>query len=526
MRWGRALVVALAALAFACGGLPDPLVEDAERLDQRIEAIGQDVSREESELAAMLERAEHAVLAPYAERENWKRYFAEARAELADARSVFDGKVASLLEQDEEETASDLARLLSGIQEDVRRAKTLAGEAGRRAEYLAQVNERGPTLVEEARAALEAVEPARVEVAGKAAKASADYPAKQEDLQGRLAGIAEAQRSAGEALAVADAELPGLSSGAADLAVLGDAVTEAEAQAALAQAGIADVSTRVGELYRSYSKTLIDMRERYVAVIGRTSWNEAIDFPAEHEYKFRREIDEQTAAVLAEWGDKTLATGVNTTFITPAVWNALAINRNERLPRGDNAAEFWLDDIETTFYHRYLLVEGDAKQESEWVEVSEDFYEQHFEDLGMDVVAKPYGMYEDEVLTHAAPAGMAYVGDPRYGSWENDASGRRYWSWGDNFLFYYLLFGRGGRHYYYYDDWNRWRGGYRGSRPWYGESTAGGARRYGTAGSVTAGSSRYAGSTFGRSGGFTRQDRTFRGAGPGGRGGGSGSRGK
>jgi hypothetical protein len=115
------------------------------------------------------------------------------------------------------------------------------------------------------------------------------------------------------------------------------------------------------------------------------------------------------------------------------------------------------------------------------------------------------------------------VGNPAYGQWENDSSGRRRWSWAESFLFYHVMFG-GRRHYYYYSDWDRWNRGYRGRRPWYGGTGA--DARYGTWGSDTRNSSRYKRTSFGRGGGFQSQDRGLRGAGRAARGGGPGRAGK
>ena len=149
------------------------------------------------------------------------------------------------------------------------------------------------------------------------------------------------------------------------------------------------------------------------------------------------------------------------------------------------------------------------------------FYEKHAEDLGMDLLAKPFGAYEDEVLEQAMPPGMAYVGNEKYGRWEQDEAGRRRWSWGNNFLFYYLVFGGHRRHYYYHDGWSHWNRGYRGRAAYYGRS-----RDYGSYGTHTRNSARYRGSSFGSSGGFRTQDRSVRRAGRGTRGGGPGGAGK
>ena len=78
-------------------------------------------------------------------------------------------------------------------------------------------------------------------------------------------------------------------------------------------------------------------------------------------------------------------------------------------------------------------------------------------------MTKPYGAYEDEVVNVAAPPGMAYVGNSKYGEWREDNQGNRFWDWFGPYLFFSTLLHRP----YYYNDWNGWRGGYYGQRPYY-----------------------------------------------------------
>jgi hypothetical protein len=208
--------------------------------------------------------------------------------------------------------------------------------------------------------------------------------------------------------------------------------------------------------------------------------------------------------------------------VSASVWQALALDPVERLPRGDNAVELWVGTVKERFYHRYEYVEGESRRQGEWEEVDDALFERHVDDLGMDIVAKPYGTYEDEALREAMPPGMAFVGNPKYGRWEDDGRGGRRWSWIEGYLFYRLMFG--GNHYYHYGAWNSWHGGYRGRSPYYGGAS--GSTLYGTRGKHTQSSSRYAGSSFARGGGFKRSATSFRGSGPRGRGGGPGGRGK
>jgi uncharacterized membrane protein YjfL (UPF0719 family) len=109
----------------------------------------------------------------------------------------------------------------------------------------------------------------------------------------------------------------------------------------------------------------------------------------------------------------------------------------------------------------------------------------------MDIVAKPFGAFEDEKITNPTPAGLAFVGNPQYGRWQNDDRGTSFWAWyGAYRLFGDLLGARGQPYSYRRDEWDTWSTKYRG-QPYYGEDKDK-HERYGTGGTVVGSSNRWA----------------------------------
>jgi hypothetical protein len=524
--WLCVLVLASAVSLFGCG-LPDELRTRAESMGHRIERETEGVETRSRELTEFLGDDDQAFLRRYAESEDWAARFVDARSEIDRASSLFGDEVGPLLEANRSEDEEALRALLTRVVSRLDAAAGLAREPAARAAFLREVRDEGPARVAAARDQVAAASIAASALKGDVDRAARDYPAKADDLAGRLAAVERAANEAKTALQGAEEEARRLAAGEADLARLGDGVVTAVEAASRVTSAEGELRTRVGELYRSYSKALVDMREDAAVEIGRTSWNEAYDFARETERRFVVETTGEDLAALEAWGDRPIAslsnffgrTSVNVA-IDRGLWDRLRIDARAGMPGGDNAAEFWVGNSQVRYFHRYTVVEGEAKEETDWQEVDEAFYEAHYDDLGMDVLSKPYGSYEEEALTDAAPPGLAYVGNPKYGRWENDEQGRRRWSWGQSFLFYHLVFG-GRRHYYYHNDWRRWDRGHRGRSAWYGSNDS-----YGTYGKRTRNSPRYAGSGFGRGGGFQQADRSVRGAGPGGRGGGPGGSGK
>ncbi|MYC14723.1 MAG: hypothetical protein F4Y39_13415 [Gemmatimonadetes bacterium] len=141
-----------------------------------------------------------------------------------------------------------------------------------------------------------------------------------------------------------------------------------------------------------------------------------------------------------------------------------------------------LDDIReegtlfTTYYHRYLITQGEKKVQSDWIEVSESIYRKYEPFLGMALVAKSE---QDGVNNTPHPPGYHYVGNPSYGRW-TDRGGTSFWEFYGQYALMSHMLGWGGgfgMSRYDYDDYRSYR---RDQRPYYGRN-----REYGTQGSVT-----------------------------------------
>jgi len=134
-----------------------------------------------------------------------------------------------------------------------------------------------------------------------------------------------------------------------------------------------------------------------------------------------------------------------------------------------------------TYYHQYEIVKTDENGEiddivTDWNEVSEDEFNRYINDMGMEIAARDS---TGKLSKNVAPPGYNnYVGNPRYGHWEN-RSGNSFWVFYGQYAMLSSLFRMS---MYpvrrsYYDDWY---GGYRGtSRRYYGPTMSGG-RYYGT----------------------------------------------
>ena len=129
----------------------------------------------------------------------------------------------------------------------------------------------------------------------------------------------------------------------------------------------------------------------------------------------------------------------------------------------------------TDYYHKYRIVQEDKANTTDWLKVSEDVYRANEALLGMTIAGKKDG----EILPAAAPPGYQYVGDPRYGSWRTDSSGRTFWAFAGGMALGRML-DMGRYPPIYQNDYDAYRSYRSRGAPYFGQN-----REYGTSGTVT-----------------------------------------
>lgn len=530
--FGNGASVAALWLLGGCAGLPVDVTDSATSAVQRIAAETERTDNLEAQFRDFRDSDGFADFERYAERERWDGEFAEARAKVASADGIYKNEVQPLLDEDSPDDADKARLALQKIPPLLDGARESAQTWSVRRDFLAKVAaDPGGTLAI-CEGALQAIEESAQDRKARVAEAKRNHAGRAEDIDRLANPLEELADSAVTARAAAAAERRKFQSGAGDLAILGDSCERARMASETLGKAVPELLARLAELDRSYSRVLMDMKTEYALLIRRQSWDDYYDYPALHDADYRLpKVDGPTFEHFANvpgslatlsrsgfFGDRLrLLAGVDR-----ARWEALNINPVQQWPRGDTAAEFWLEQADARYFHKYFLEESGETRETDWVEVEEAFFLANVENLGMDVESKPYGAFDSEKLTQPAPPGMGYVGNPRYGRWTSDGSGGMVWSWLGPYLFYRTMFG--GPVLYGRGEWETWHGGYRGSRPYYGGTAA--APRWGSRSQTVQTSPRMRGSTFARTGGLRSAPSSVRGAGPRSRGGSFGASGK
>lgn len=523
----------ITVLLTACGGLPKEVKKRADAVGGSITAMEQTIAKNRDRYAQFIRSGEFQPFARYAEKEDWAASFGRAKAELARARALYNSDLMPLVKKNDRNQAPAVIQQVNRIDTLIENSRKISLSPFNRFDELKTAAENADDIDRKTAALASEVSRAVSGLAqGPVKKAKTDFPDAVQQIDARMAPFLKFDRETQQAARTVHAQCESHRTGRdTDYAALADnaAFIDKTAKAALEKDAV--FRKELDELYSSYTKILQDMKAEYEVTVARESWNENSDYYNPSVMAFKRRVD----ADLFEYLDGLAVE--NIAQIDPGIykssfkshigsqWNDLTLDPAENWPGGGhNAAVFWIEQVSEKYFHKYLIEENGEQKETDWVPVSADLYENNLDMLGMAVLTKPYGVFESDRLTQAAPPGMAYVGNPRYGEWQKDSNGDRFWSWYGKYAFFSSLFFLP-PFYYSYHSWDRWNRGFKHKKPYFGEGGNSGTR-FGTAGTFVRKSPRFMASSFAKSGGLKAQAPSVRGAGAAIRGGGPKSKGK
>lgn len=498
----RCAAVALAVCFSAACGLSSQGRADAERASTLIDAENGYITRKKAAYQTFTASPAYAQYGTYADREAWAKQFDHARVKTAAARATYQRYVAPLLQRNDKEDEQALAVQVGRIARLVNEARSYADLPERRRGYVDEIAGTYARLARES-----------ADNAGKAGAAvgpllalrnttTSAFPDRSADIVKRVQPVQQLAEAAETANRKVSFEAAKAGAKGADWVVLGDNARLVSQNASKVREDARTVTDQLQGLSKSYSRTLADMKAEYFITVQRWAWNEDADSPPIHAYTYaRRPLAAEAfdyfnslpdslpyaAKLSSSWFGADSRTHPT---VDQARWASLGVAPREAWVPRDDTAEYGFA-LSTDYFHKYLTTENGQTQETDWQKVDETMFEEHVDDLGMDLLAKPFGAFEDEKVTKPTPTGLAFVGNPQYGHWQTDDRGSSFWAWYGAYRLFGDLLGAGGRPYYYRrDEWDTWSTRYRG-QPYYGEDKDK-KERYGTNGYVLGSSYRYA----------------------------------
>lgn len=140
-----------------------------------------------------------------------------------------------------------------------------------------------------------------------------------------------------------------------------------------------------------------------------------------------------------------------------------------------------------SYYQQYKVIVGETQPNSDtltyrdevrdFVQVNQSLYKRYEPFLGMAILSKTP---EGEITTTPFPPGYQYVGDSRYGSWQQDDNGNEFWRFAGQYLLLSTIFDAFRGPPVYRNDWGGYTTARRSNQPYFGSGN-----RYGTSGTLT-----------------------------------------
>lgn len=526
---GLCLAIVLIMLSGCGQGLSKGIKQSAKKIPDTIQAAQSFVKQQQEKYQSLAGAETFTVISPIAKKENWQDKFTQANKELDRTAELYKNELTPLIKKDKPELTAQVQRLIHRINKTIITAKNISQQPVQRFELISNTisdPEKISNGAEDNAARIQKIIQQLEQ--GPFTKAFDQFPDSRESINARLAPYLVIKKETAGYLATTQTEYQHhKGNNSPDYAAFTDSATSLSQ--ILEKIKKDDLETRqeLEQLYVSYTKILKDMKIKYQVTVKRESWDESSDYYSPQFATFTREVPQDVYETVTADNIDTIAQIIPGRFSSKIgrTWNQLNINPMENWPgRNHNAASFWVENSRENYYHQYILEQDGQTEETGWQQVSEGDYEAKLALLGMAVLAKPYGVFEQDILTQAAPPGMAYVGNSRYGEWKEGDDGDRFWSWYGRYAFFSNLFFFP-PYYYGYRSWHGWHNNYRHKKPYFGK-TREGFQKFGTSGTFVRKSPKFQNTSFAKSGGFKTQTASVRGAGAGLKGGGPGGKGK
>lgn len=448
--------------------------------------------------------SEWGFFSPYLKSEKWIDKFDVAKDELNKAKKLYDTQIEPMADRNEPEETQAFTKLIDQFNEHMYAAAGAAYYAEKRIEFLVTARDTADSIYIKASRQYEHNLSLQRQFKSKTNAAAKKYPNKKDDLTNRVAGLDLLVNQNSDSYKTLKSEY--YKNKSANYAHFGDAAVALSKTTNKVDKYNDKHNVKVAELYLSYVKVLADQRVDYYVVIGRATWCEGeycgsgneSRYPAvKVDAKTYEYFDTLTLSSIAKYRQSWGGGDKFSLNIPQDKWNTLRLNYKSGKSSNHDYGEYWVDKTFSKTYHKYIEIVNDKMTEKDWQPVSEDYFWKSYENLGLAIVTKPYGYYEEDGLKDAQPVGMATVAKPvmrngvatganQYGEWRQ-SNGNSFWHYYGMYRLFGSLTGTGR---YSYNDWNSYSGRKRGNA-YYGRNN-----EYGTYGSSTYSNNRYRNSSY------------------------------
>lgn len=521
------VIVLVAALLYdVLFSLPGNVVDSISAHKRDIASAESFLNRQRRQLKEAEDSKHWKLIKPYSVKEKWEESFANSSKQIAKAKNVYEKDFVAFLDRNKSDDVKQIELLLKDNGALVTAGVQLASSVTDRLKLIKGGVVNKEQFYKASSDINKYVDSAYASYNKLVSTTKNKYPKKKEKIDQRFKKVDSLHNEMVRAFSVINREYH---SKTTEYAIYATEVASLQESNRKIHQLISLHQKEFKELDSSYVKILMDMKIDFFVEVGRTSWDEWYDWPSEHNYVYQpRKVDENTYKYF-EGRTGTIATSTRSSWrqqVNSQRIGALRLKTSERWPSGDTDAEYWINDLPMKYYHKYTIIQdGKVTESKEFVEVDEDLFWAHAENLGLAIATKPKGYFESETMTAAEPAGMSFMATPvvkngvptgsnEYGEWRQGSNGNSFFHYYGQYRLFSDILG-GDR--YGYDDYRSHNSRRKGFH-YHGKN-----KKWGTNGTSTKRNKRFSNSTFMRKGGLSTirtrgAGRSTRGRGPGGSG--------
>ncbi len=493
------LIFGVILLISGCG-IPDNLKSRVSMLQGDFKKTESRFLKEVSTYKRFKNSSEYEEFKKYAQKENWQKNIDNVKKTVANAKQI-NTKIKKILDDDREKDQANLMLHMINFKGHIDKIKVEYPKTNKRITFIKDTKDNSDSLLEKANISYENSQQRYVKLKDTLTQVAIDFPKKTADINKKAKTLEDIMGLNKNYILSIEQEFKKESS-KRDYAQFGDSYVGLTQNAILLKTSDEKMRKQFSQLYQSYTKILTDMRSDLFVQVARSTWDGYAEYGSDHPYTYRPSkvtskvynyFDALTLENIATYG-----AGWSSGFksnIEKNMWDALKINHS--IGR-DNRGVWWVLKMNARYYHKYVLINGENRQESDWVEVKATYFYKNQANLGMEILSKPYGFYEEEKINEASPAGMSLVGNSKYGEWRDKNSQTRSSIGSVGLLWFFFprygFYSSYGSPYYRYNDYRRYSDYRTRRQPYYGSN-----HQYGTWGSSTYSNNRYARSSYAQS---------------------------
>tara|TARA_R110000765_G_scaffold7963_8_gene26154 strand:+ start:7694 stop:9220 length:1527 start_codon:yes stop_codon:yes gene_type:complete len=420
-------VFGLSVFMTGCG-LNKQAEQSIKQTEQNVIKTSEFVQAKQAELTASLKDEKFAkTYGIYATQGNWVDTIKQARLESETLVSLYSRQITPHVTKGKRKNSDTVVSLCMGLDRQAARVRDNANVVAKQIKFIEDVRKTIPAKTKRALGNANQSETTMKVLANTRDTYIEDYPKQSVKITKKFNTV----NAINSALQVSNSIIQKETKASTpNLLTIGDEYVKSVANFSKFAVDFPALVETYKELDSSYTNILDDMKIEYFVTIGVSYWDSYSDSAESNAVYKPIKVTE----------DQYVSLSRNTGSISSSTVRGIRLNPDQYSSRY-NSAEYWVNDFDQVFYHKYTEINGSKVTKTDWEDVEQEEFSAYMNALGMSIFSKPYGVFEEDAVYQAHPPALAFVGDKKYGEYRSDNNGNSFWHYYGQFAFINAMLG-------------------------------------------------------------------------------------